>query len=106
VEHDLVGIDPGAQCVRELAGRRDVRAQALRGEELEHRDVRERLDAVRDQGMGRRVAVGAGAREQGLVVEDDERGAEAVSQLGRAHAADEELAAVDGCGIRKRVESH
>ena len=48
VDDELLALNPGCTCERELTERRDVRADALGCQELEDSDVRECLRAVED----------------------------------------------------------
>ena len=59
VHDDPLALDPGAPRELELAERRDVGAEALGREQPQERDVRERLQAVERERLGRRLAVGA-----------------------------------------------
>src|SRR5207302_257511 len=83
---------------------RDVGADALLTEQAEQRDVRERLRPVDDQRVGRRAGVSAGAGAERRLAVDDERRAELVRELRGPHAADGELARLDGDRLREERE--
>ena len=80
VDDEPLAIEPGAQRERELACGGDVGAEALLGEQPQHRDRRERLRPVRDQRIRGGRAVRACLVAQRHLVVDDERRPE----LGRA----------------------
>jgi hypothetical protein len=63
-----------------------------------HGPAQERLGRVDDVGVGERGAVGAAALADFLLVEDVDRGAEAVGGLGERDAADGDVAVGFGSG--------
>ncbi len=99
VQHDLRALDAGAARERELAERRCLGAETLLREHPQHGDVGERLHAVEDGSAGRRLAVLARPRPQGLFAVDDERRAVRLRQRRRRNAAEPQLAALD----RRRI---
>ena len=80
VDDEPVAREPGRPRERELAERRDVRAEPLLGEQPQQRDVRERLRPVDDERVGCGRAVRACARPQRLLAVDDERRSELLRQ--------------------------
>ena len=102
VDHEPVAGDAGAARELELADRRDVRAEALLGEELQHRDRREGLRAVDDERAGRRRGVRARLGVERRLVVDDDRRPELAGELRGAHAAEHELAVLDAGGVGKQ----
>jgi len=82
VDHEPLAGDPCAEREFELADGRDVGAEALLRQELQHRDGRERFRAVNDQRAGRRLAIRPGLRPQRCVVVDDDRRSELARELG------------------------
>ncbi len=104
VEEDPVARDAGRLREGELPERRDVGADSLVGENLEDRDVRERLRPVHDKRPGRRLGVGSRLRADRLLAVDEKRRPVDRRQLGRRDAADRERSTVGPCGIGEEIE--
>ncbi len=92
VQHDPLGREPGGDRQFQLTGRADVQAQALLGRPADHGPAQERLGRVQDFGIGKGLPVGAAALAHLALVEDVDRGAEAVRDLGQRHAGDGRIA--------------
>jgi hypothetical protein len=104
VDDDPLAADPGPLREAELAERGDVGAEPLRREEPQHREVRERLDAVGEERAGRRGAVRPPLGENRVPAVDEERRPVLGREVGCAHAADRQLAAGLTRGIGKEFE--
>ena len=102
VDHEPVAGDAGTPRELELADGRDVRAEPLLGEELQHRHRRKRLRAVDDERAGGRRGVRASLGVERRLVVDDDRRPELAGELRRAHAAEHELAVLDAGGVGKQ----
>ena len=102
VNHDAVAAEPRRLRERELAERRDIRTEALLGEQAQQRHVREGLRPVDH----RRVAHGAPDEARTLaqraLAVDDERRAELIRERARGQAADHELAGRDRGRFREQ----
>ena len=75
---DPFGIEAGARRELQLAQGRDVRAEPLLGEEPKQGQVRECLDAVDNERVGRSLPVRLRRGAKGLLAVDDERRSELV----------------------------
>ena len=106
VDHHALAGNAGAQRELELTDGRDVCADALFGEQPQHRDRRERLRPVGDERAGRGRRVGARLGAQGRLVVDDDRRPEFARELARADPAERELAVLDRCGVRQKLDDH
>ena len=104
VEEQPVAGNAGAPRERQLAERRDVRADPLAGEDAQHLDVRERLRPVRDQRVRSGGAIGARLRPQRLLAVDEQRRPVLGREPRDGHSADRELAVVDAGGDGEEIE--
>ncbi len=104
VHHDPLARDLGPFGKEQLAEGRDVGSEAFRAEEAEHRETRKGLDAVGDERVRRRLSIRVRLREDRLPAVDDERSPMLRGELGRAQAADRELAAGLAGGVREELE--
>ena len=68
-EHDAPGVTPGHQHAPEFAAGDDVETRAPTREQVQHREVRVRLDGIADQVRGRRGQ----RRREGVVLRLDRR---------------------------------
>ena len=104
VEDDVLACDAGGARICELARGRDVGAEALRSEEPQQRDVRERLRAVENERSRRRLEVLARAPPQRLLAEHEQGRAVLGGEVGRRDAAEPQLGVVDGRRFGEEVE--
>jgi hypothetical protein len=104
VHDDPAGFEAGALCELQLAQGRDVRAEPLLGEEPKQRQVRECLDAVDDERVGRSLPVLACRGTKGLLAVGDKRRSELLGQRRSPDAAYGELARLDRSAIGEEPE--
>jgi len=104
MEHEPVAGHAGSQRELELAECGDVRAHSLGGEQAEQGDVRECLRPVDDERVTFHARVRARTRKNGVTAIDNERRPEVTRECGRTHAADDELAVVDGGRVGKQLD--
>jgi hypothetical protein len=94
--------DPGRPGERQLAERRDVRADALLREQPEERHVRERLRPVDDERARGRAEEELRPLPQRLLAVDDERRPEALRQLRRRDPTHRQDTVPDGGRAREQ----
>ena len=76
----------------------------LGSEQTEQGDVRECLRPVDDERVTFHARVRARTRKNGVTAIDNERRPEVTRECGRTHAADDELAVVDGGRVGKQLD--
>ena len=96
MEDEPLAGDARAPGELELAESGDVRPEPFAGEQPQERDVRDRLRPVDDERGRVHARVRARTRENGIPAIGEQRRAELRRELRRAHAADDELAVLDG----------
>ena len=108
VQQDVLGVEPGRERDRQLAGGGDVAAQPLLGEDARHRRARERLAGEVHVGAGvaaaERVQVLASGLPQPRLVDHEGGRAELGGHVGERHATDRQPAVSRFRGPREDVE--
>jgi hypothetical protein len=103
MEDELLAGEAGALRELELAQRGHVCTEPFRGEEPQQRDVRERLRPVDDECFRFHARVRARTRENSIPAVHEQRRPELRCERGRACAADDELAVLDGGRIGEEL---
>jgi len=93
----------GTQRELQLAQCRHVRTEPLGREQPQEGDVREGLRPVDDERPRVHTRVRARPRENSIPAVHDERRAELLRELRRPHAAEHELAALDGSRVGEEL---
>ena len=101
---EVRALEPRRSREGQLAGRGDVGADALLGEEPQELHVREGLGAVDDERVRHRLSDFACSGAQRVLAVDHEGRSEAYRELARPEASDVKLALHDSCGIREELE--
>jgi hypothetical protein len=102
VHEQPLALDPRPERERQLAEGRDVRAEALLGQEPHQRDVRERLRPVDHERLGRGPLEQPRALAQRVLRVDDERRSEAFRQLRGRDPVDRQHPGLDPGAAREQ----